>query len=335
MALIYHSVVEVSKNHHGVQFFSEDDVAELLTMKDALACVDEAFRLLASGDAMNKPRQRVRADKLMLHVLPAGSSALGYVGLKAYTTGPSGARFYFLMFDAASGELVSLMEADRLGQIRTGAASGVATRYLAREAASRVGIYGTGWQARSQLEAIVVVRSIESVVAYGRNQERREKFCEEMSETLGLPVTPCDSPEAVAADADVDIIVTVTNSREPVLRGEWLRPGQHINAAGSNNLRRLEIDADAVTSSSFIATDSVEQAKIECGDLADVVESGGISWDDVHELADVVAGNTTARQNDDDITLFESQGLAIEDLAAAKHVYEAGREQGRGRALDI
>ncbi len=316
-----------------VQFFSEDDVAELLTMKDAVACVDEAFRLLASGDAMNKPRQRVRVDKLMLHVLPAGSSTLGYAGLKAYTTGPSGARFYFLMFDAASGELVSLMEADRLGQIRTGAASGVATRYLARKAASRVGIYGTGWQARSQLEAIVVVRSIESVVAYGRNQERREKFCEEMSETLGLPVTPCDSPEAVTAEAD--ILVTVTNSREPVLRGEWLRPGQHINAAGSNNLRRLEIDAEAVTSSSFIATDSVEQAKIECGDLAAVVESGGISWDDVHELADVVAGNTTARQNDDDITLFESQGLAIEDVAAAKRVYEAGREQGRGRTLDI
>ncbi len=316
-----------------VHFFTEDDVVELLPMKDAVACVDEAFRLLASGDAMNKPRQRVRVDKLMLHVLPAGSSALGYVGLKAYTTGPSGARFYFLMFDAASGELVSLMEADRLGQIRTGAASGVATRYLAREAASRVGIYGTGWQARSQLEAIVVVRSIESVVAYGRNQERRESFCEEMSETLGLPVTPCDSPEAVTAEAD--ILVTVTNSREPVLRGEWLRPGQHINAAGSNNLRRLEIDADAVTSSSFIATDSVEQAKIECGDLADVVESGGISWDDVHELADVVAGNTTARQNDDDITLFESQGLAIEDVAAAKHVYEAGREQGRGKTLDM
>ena len=316
-----------------VQFFSEDDVAELLTMKDAVACVDEAFRLLASGDAMNKPRQRVRVDKLLLHVLPAGSATLGYVGLKAYTTGPSGARFYFLMFHASSGELVSLMEADRLGQIRTGAASGVATRYLAREAASRVGIYGTGWQARSQLEAIAVVRSIESVAAYGRDRERREKFCDEMSETLGLPVTPCDSPEAVTAAAD--IIVTVTNSREPVLKGEWLRPGQHINAAGSNNLRRLEIDADAVTRSSFIATDSVEQAKIECGDLAAVVDSGGITWNDVHELADVVAGNTTGRQSDDDIMLFESQGMAIEDVAVAKHVYEAGREQGRGKTLDM
>lgn len=316
-----------------VHFFTEDDVAELLPMTDAVACVDKAFHLLASGEAVNKPRQRVRVEKLMLHVLPAGSAALGYVGLKAYTTGPSGARFYFLMFDAAGGELVALMEANRLGQIRTGAASGVATRYLAREDAKSVGIYGTGWQARSQLEAIAQVRSVDSVVAYGRNQERREKFCSEMSEILGVPVAPADSPEAAAAEAD--ILVTVTNAKEPVLKGAWLRPGQHINAAGSNNVRRLEIDADAVTRSSFIAADSVEQAKIECGDLAAVVDAGGISWDHVHDLANVVSGEIEARQNEDDITLFESQGLAIEDVAAAKHVYQAGLERGRGRKLDI
>lgn len=315
-----------------VHFFTEDDVAELLSMKDAVACVDKAFDLLASGDAVNKPRQRVRVDKLMLHVLPAGSTTLGYVGLKAYTTGPSGARFYFLMFDAVGGELVAMMEADRLGQIRTGAASGVATRYMAREDATSVGIYGTGWQARSQLEAIVEVRSIESIVAYGRNAERREKFCAEVSESLGVPVTPAESPEAAA---EADILVTVTNSREPVLKGEWLRAGQHINAAGSNNLKRLELDADAVTRSSFIAADSVEQAKLECGDLAAVVGSGGIAWDDVHELAEVVSGDTEPRQSEDDITLFESQGLAIEDVAAAKHVYETGRERNRGRVLEL
>jgi ornithine cyclodeaminase/alanine dehydrogenase-like protein (mu-crystallin family) len=316
-----------------VHFFSEDDVHELLSMKDAVACVDKGFDLLASGEAMNKPRQRVRVDKLLLHVLPAGSGKLGYVGLKAYTTGPSGARFYFMMFDATSGELVSLMEADRLGQIRTGAASGVATRYMAREDASRVGIYGTGWQARSQLEAIAVVRPIESVVAYGRNPERRETFCQEMSKSLGIPVTPAESPEAVAAEAD--ILVTVTNAREPVLKGEWLRPGQHINAAGSNNLKRIEIDADAVTRAGFIAADSVEQAKIECGDLAAVVNAGELSWDEVYELADVVSGETESRQSEDDITLFESQGIALEDVAVAKHVYEEGKKQGRGKTLDI
>lgn len=316
-----------------VQFLTENDVAELLTMKDAIACVDEAFCLLASKKAMNKPRQRVRVDKLMLHVLPAGSSAIGYVGLKAYTTGPTGARFYFIMFDATSGEMVAMMEADRLGQIRTGAASGVATRYMATESASRIGVYGTGWQARSQLEAIVQVRPIESVRAYGRDQARRETFCGEMSEVLSISVEPCESPEMVPIDTD--IVVTVTSSKEPVLKGEWLRPGQHVNAAGSNNLRRLEIDAEAVTRASFIAADSVEQAKLECGDLAAVVEAGGITWDDVHELADVVAGGTAARTSDDDITLFESQGLAIQDLAVAKHVYESSKERGLGKTLDI
>jgi ornithine cyclodeaminase/alanine dehydrogenase-like protein (mu-crystallin family) len=237
------------------------------------------------------------------------------------------------MFDATSGELVSLMEADRLGQIRTGAASGVATRYMANASASRIGIYGTGWQARSQLEAIVQVRSIESVVAYGRDPGRRASFCEEMSASLGIPVEPRDNPEAVTAESD--IIVTVTSSREPVLKGKWLVAGQHVNAAGSNNLQRLEIDAEAVTRASFIAADSVEQAKLECGDLAAVVESGQITWDEVHELADVVAGVKTPRQTKDDITLFESQGLAIQDVAVAKHVYELGRKQQRGTTLAL
>ena len=159
-----------------MRYFTEDDVARLLSMDAALAAVEEAFRLMGEGSAANKPRSRVRVSKLMLHVLSAGADALGYVGLKAYTTGPGGARFYFLQFDATSGELVAMMEADRLGQIRTGAASGVATRHMAREDAKRIGIYGTGWQARSQLEAIVPVRPIESIVAYGATATAVSRF---------------------------------------------------------------------------------------------------------------------------------------------------------------
>ena len=302
-------------------------------MGDAVACVERALRLLAEDQAVNLPRQRVRVDKLLLHVLPAGSAELGYVGLKAYTTGPSGARFYFLQFDARSGELVAMMQADRLGQIRTGAASGVATKFMAREDATRVGIYGTGWQARSQLQAIAEVRPIVSMVAYGRDAARREKFCSEMTEELGVPVRPVETPEEVPQDAD--IVVTATNAREPVLRGEWLKPGQHVNAIGSNALGRLEIDEVAVTRMSFIAADAIDQAKIECGDLAAVVDAGKLSWDGVHEIADVVGGKVTARRSPDDITLFESQGLAIEDVAVAKHVYEAGNAKGMGTVLEI
>ena len=313
---------EVSK----LRFIKESDVSKTLTMPDAIAAVENAFRLLGEGRAVNRPRQRVRADKLMLHVMPAGSAALGYVGLKAYTTGPGGARFYFMLFDAGSGELLALMEADALGQIRTGAASGVATRYMARDNASRVGIYGTGWQARSQLEAVVCVRPIESIVAYGRHVERRDRFCREMSKSLGIRVEPTDVPEAVTRDAD--IVITATSSKEPVLLGAWLEPGQHVNAIGSNGLRRCEIDEEAVTRAGFIATDSVEQAKVECGDLAAVIETGKLTWEGVHELADVVSGKLAARGSDEEITLFESQGLAIEDVAVAKHVYESGAGKG-------
>jgi len=315
------------------RFYTEKDVAELLPMGDAVACVERALRLLAEDQAVNLPRQRVRVDKLLLHVLPAGSAELGYVGLKAYTTGPSGARFYFLQFDARSGELVAMMQADRLGQIRTGAASGVATKFMAREDATRVGIYGTGWQARSQLQAIAEVRPIVSMVAYGRDAARRKKFCSEMTEELGVPVRPVETPEEVPQDAD--IVVTATNAREPVLRGAWLKPGQHVNAIGSNALGRLEIDEVAVTRMSFIAADAIDQAKIECGDLAAVVDAGKLSWDGVHEIADVVGGKITARRSPDDITLFESQGLAIEDVAVAKHVYEAGNAKGMGTVLEI
>jgi ornithine cyclodeaminase/alanine dehydrogenase-like protein (mu-crystallin family) len=314
-------------------FFSEDDVSRLLPMGDAVARVEDAFRLLGEGKAVNRPRQRVRLQKLMLHVLSAGSDAIGYCGLKAYTTGPSGARFYFLLFGAASGELVAMMEADRLGQIRTGAATAVATRYLARPSATTVGIYGTGWQARSQLEALAVSRGLSAILAYGRDETRRRSFCAEMSKTLGRDVVAASSPEEVASGAG--ILVVATSAREPVLLGRWLRPGHHVNAVGSNALSRREIDEAAVLRARFIAADSVEQAKLECGDLHAVVEAGKLSWEQVHELGDVVSGRISLGRAPDDVTLFESQGLAIEDVAVAKLVYERGREEGLGRRLDV
>lgn len=303
-------------------------------MKVAVSRVEETFRLLGVGQAENRPRARARAGKLMLHVMSGAGAELGYLGLKAYTTGPAGARFYVLLFSAEDGRLVSVIGADRLGQIRTGAASAVATRHLALAEASQVGIYGTGWQARSQLEAIACVRPLASAVAFGRDEGRRKKFCAEMSETLGIAVEAASSPEEVA-ERGAQILVTATNAREPVLLGDWLRPGQHLNAIGSNSLARREIDQAAVTRASFVAADSVEQAKIECGDLAAVVASGKLSWDRVFELSAVVAGRLELHRAPEDVTLFESQGVAIEDVAVAKEVYEAGRREGMGREVDI
>jgi ornithine cyclodeaminase/alanine dehydrogenase-like protein (mu-crystallin family) len=312
-------------------FFTEEEVGALLPMTEAVARVEEAFLLLGEKKAVNRPRSRIRLEKLLLHVMSAGSDALGYAGLKAYTTGPSGARFYFLLFEAGRGELVAMMAADRLGQIRTGAATAVATRYLAPVEASRVGIYGSGWQARSQLEALAASRRISQVTVFSRRPERLQAFCDEMTRALGLQVRPAFSPEEAAAESE--ILVTITSAREPVLLGAWLRPGHHVNAVGSNSLNRREIDEAAVTRADVIAADSVEQAKIECGDLAAVVEAGKLSWERVRELGDLLASGFARRAGE--VTLFESQGIAIEDVAAAKVVYERGRAEGRGKPIDV
>jgi ornithine cyclodeaminase/alanine dehydrogenase-like protein (mu-crystallin family) len=312
-------------------FFTEEEVGALLPMSDAVTRVEEAFRLLGERKAVNRPRGRVRLDRLVLHVMSAGSDTLGYAGLKAYTTGPSGARFYFLLFESGKGELVAMMSADRLGQIRTGAATAVAPPDHARRGATRVGIYGSGWQARSQLEALSVSRRISQVTVWSRDPERRRAFCDEMTNLLELAVRPASRPEEVAAQSE--ILVTATSAREPVLLGAWLESGHHVNAVGSNALTRREIDEPAVTRADVIAADSVEQAKIECGDLIAAVESGKLSWESVRELGDIVVKGFDRAPGA--ITLFESQGIAIEDVAAAKVVYERGRERGLGRALDL
>lgn len=300
-------------------------------MSEAIEAVDEVFRLHGQGKAVNIARSRVRLPNNVLHVMSGGVPSLNVTGLKSYTTTPNGAQFVVLLYQADSGELLAIIEADKLGQTRTGAASGVASRYMARKDAKTVGMIGTGWQARSQLAAVCGVREIDSVKAFGRNADRRKSYCEDMSEELGIPVLPADSAEDAVHGAD--IVVTVTNARDPVLSGEWLKPGAHVNAAGSNALIRSEIDTEVVRRASLITVDSRETAQKECGDLLVPIERGMIHWDQVRELSDVVAGHISGRQTEDDITLFESQGLAIEDMAVAAHVYRRAIAEDVGQAI--
>ena len=308
-------------------YLTEQDVAELLTMEAALAAVEGVFLRQALGEATNEPRRRVRGRGATLHVMSGADR--GWLGLKSYTVTRSGAKFFVNLYDAASGELLALIEADQLGQMRTGAASGVATKYLARPDARTVGIYGSGWQARSQLAAICGVRRIERVLVYSRSAENRTRFCREMGAELNLrEIVPVDRPEAAA---EADIIVTITNSREPVLRGEWLRPGAHLNAAGGNSILRREFDDEVLKRASLVAVDSLDQARIEAGELVSAVEKGIINWERIVELRHLVAGRYPGRQTANEITLFKSLGLAIEDIAAAAVVYQAAREQQRGR----
>lgn len=318
-----------------MRYLTEEQVAALLPMGDAIDALEDAFRSLATGEAQVRPRQRVMLPGSVLQVMPAGISSAtgGGQGLKAYVSGRAGIHFVFLLFDPADGRLLALMEANRLGQIRTGAASGLATRYMARVDAQTVGIFGTGWQARSQLSAVCAVRPIRQVRCFGRDAQRREQFARDMADELGIPVSPESDPRAVVATAD--IVITVTSAGEPVFDGAWLAAGTHINAAGVNQATKREIDATSVQRAGTIVVDLLEQAKSECGDLLAAERAGALAWERVGELAPVVAAQVPGRASQDEITLFESQGIALEDVAAGMLVYRRALEQDVGIDLPV
>lgn len=302
------------------RYFPEALVRAVLPMRDAIAAVEAVFRELGAGGAENRPRQRVRVPGRMLHTMSASSAALGYLGLKTYLTGRDGMRFVLLLFDQPTGSLAAVMEADGLGQIRTGAATGVAADYLAAPAAASVGIVGCGYQAETQLEALALVRPLTRIDAYCRSAERRERFAEVMSGRLGVPVRPVATGEAAVRDKP--IVVAVTNAAEPVVRGEWLAPGAFVAAAGGNSLGRRELDCAALRGAERIVVDDREQARIECGDLAPLVEAGELRWEDVETIGEVVTAGKEGRRTGS--AVFESQGIAAEDIAVAALVSERG-----------
>lgn len=300
---------------------TEDQVREALSMLQAVELVEESLRRLDDGRADNHPRRRVvMQNGTLLHYMAAGDNRDAVVGAKIYATNRKvGARFVVLLFDAEAIELLAVIDANTLGQIRTGAASGVATRYLATADASRLALFGSGFQAETQLEAVAAVRSLDSAAVYSRSAENREGFASRMSRRLGMEVRAVSSPEAALEGAD--IVTTVTSAREPVFRGDLLLDGTHINAAGSNHAKRREIDAVTVERCGIVTADSIEQARMEAGDLIQAAAEGAFDWERAIELSAVVAGSQTGRGDPRQITLFESQGLAIEDIAVARYVY--------------
>ena len=313
-------------------FITEDEVENLLDMRSTLEAVEEILRQQAEGRATNRPRRRVALQGSMLNVMYAGAPEIGALGLKAYTVARAGARFYTMLFDPESGELLSMIQSDKLGQLRTGAASGVATKHLAREDADSLGLYGAGWQAESQLEAIAAVKRLSRVIVHSRTEEARKEFAEKMGERLGMEIETTDAPEEPAAQ---DIVVTSTSSKEPVLLGEWLKPGAHVNAAGSNFLFKSEIDRHVVNRASLVAIDSRDELDLEAGSLLQSVETGVVIPEAVRELGQIIAGHVPGRQSPEDITLFASQGISLEDLAAARLVYDRAVEKGAGREMDF
>ncbi|HYE74496.1 MAG TPA: ornithine cyclodeaminase family protein [Blastocatellia bacterium] len=315
-------------------YLTEQDVTELFMMPEALNSVEAAFKAQASGEATNESRRRVRASGATLHVMSGAIANLdgrSYLGLKSYSVAAGKARFYVQLFDAGTGELLALIEADKLGQMRTGAASGIATKYLARTDAETVGVYGSGWQAQSQLQAVCAVRQIKSIRVYSRTPEKREKFCETMRVRLKLDdIQAATKPQEVT---DADILITITSSREPVLQGAWIRPGVHVNAAGGNSILRREFDDEVIKRASLITVDSLDQSRLESGEFVSAVEKGLLTWERVRELRFVVSGELKGREANEQITLFKSLGLAIEDIAAAAFIYRKAVKQGVGKQI--
>jgi alanine dehydrogenase len=312
-------------------FLNESDVGQLLTMPMALYAVEFAHRELALGRGIDIPRQRTRLPQTALHILQGALPELDAMGYKAYTSHRSGVRFLVHLFSASSGMLRAVIEADRLGMMRTAAASGVATRWLAQPEAEVAGVFGAGWQAEGHIEALCTVRPLRRVKVYARHTERLAAFCQRMSERVGIEVVPAASPEETVRGSD--IVSTVTTSAIPLFDAAWLSPGTHINAAGSNSLIRRELGEDVLKRCTAIAVDSLPTALCEAGDLLPALEKGRLHERQLVELGDVITGRHAGRSETDDITLFESQGLAIQDLSVAVQLELLARERGLGVEL--
>lgn len=317
----------------------ESEVASVLTMADGVRLVEESFRQHAAGATTLAPRlvMKLEGDAGNFRVMAAIVPGMGGFGLKTLTgtpgkRAPESTYFAMLYFDVATGALLSIMPGTHITGIRTGAASGVATRYLAREDARVLGLFGAGFQGRNQVAAIREVRDIQSVKIFDVSSGAAESLASALRDD-GLEAIVSSSPEEVVRGSDV--IASATTAKEPPILGAWLEPGVHVNAAGANAPVKREIDPEGFARARVVV-DFREQVLGEAGDLMHAIESGAIVPEDVAvELGEVVTGAAPGRTTDDEITLFKSVGVAIEDIAVASHVYEAAKEKGLGLDLAL
>ncbi len=310
---------------------TEAEVVELFPMTRALECVEASFRAQHGGRAVNRSRERIFLPGLSLHYMAAALLEENVLGMKIYTVGGGVARFVVLLFDASGGDLLAIIEADQLGRIRTGAASGVATRWMSRSDASRVGIIGTGRQARTQLEAVSKVRRLTGARVYARDAKCLREFCATMSEKLGVAVEPASSAEAAVRFGD--IMITATTASNPVVLGDWVLPGTHLNIIGANMPTRREVDGRTLARAGTIAVDSIEQARKEAGDLIQGLSDRAGGWDSLVELHEIVAGSRPGRNGANEITIFKSCGIALWDIAAAAVIYREAIEKRIGKEI--
>ncbi len=313
---------------------TEKDVRAVITMPMALEAVEEAFKGLADGTARNLPRRRLMMPGGALNLMSSAVGSRKVFGSKDYATFGGPVDFLIPLYSLETGRLLALIEGDWLGRYRTGAASGVGAKFMARQNSRVLGLIGTGGQARTQMLAVcAALPGIEEVRLFSRDATHRAAFVAEMQPLVQARLVAVESAQAAVEAADV--VTTMTSAKEPVFDGAWLRPGTHVNAAGSNGAARREIDRTTVQRAGRIAVDSVEQAQVECGELIDAAKAGLLRWADVIEFADIVGDKIPGRADAEEITLFESQGISVWDVATAARVYEAAVERGLGQEIPL
>ena len=314
----------------GPLYLTEADVQRLVTVKDAIATLELMFETWRDPATINLPRQRAQIGKGSFNLMGAALGASEIFGLKAYLGAPGG-RFHVLLYSSRDGSLKAMIEADHLGRMRTGAASGLATKILANQDARTLGVIGGGRQALTQVAAVCAVRKIDTVRVFTRTAEHRNAFAKEIERKLRVAAEPVATGEAAIGDADV--VITITKSAEPVLRANWLKSGVHVNAAGANSASRREVDAETVLRATVRATDQVAQARVEAGEYCDLVAAGRLQWSDIVELGDILTEKVPGRRGPHDITLYKSLGIALEDIAFADLIWRRAVERGVGKAM--
>ena len=309
----------------------ENDVQDLIEMDDVIAAVEDAMRQLGEGEAQNEPRRRAFAPGGLLNVMFASYPNGGCTGLKAYTVSDGHVRFMVALF-RMDGALDALVEADFMGAYRTGAATAIAARAVGTPRPSKIALIGTGWQAATQALALTRVVEIDEMRVFSRGADRRAIFAEEQAEQLGVSVV--DAPSAEAAVRGADIVVTVTTSHAPVIESDWVEPHAFVAAVGSNYRNRAEVPAELVARAQTVVVDQLAAAQLESGDLIQAAEAGKFNWSEAVELGSVVAGRWE-KPDRAGITLFESHGIALWDLAAASVVVAEARRRGSYEEIEF
>ena len=313
-------------------FLRNEDIQQCVTMDHMLEAIESMQGHFGRGEACNLTRRKIIAGGGTLSVMGGGLFYDGVMGVKTYTIIKGKYSFQVSLYDADTGKLLCYTQANRLGQLRTGATTGIAIKHLSNSDAATVGIIGTGNQASTQLEAACKVRNIKRIKAFSRTQERRDAFARSMTEALGIEVvSAATNQEAVSGS---DIVICIANAMEPVLEGDWLSPGSTVIAAGPTSWRAKEVDDATLVRADKIFVDSVDQATIEVGDMASAVDRGVLQWSRLQELRHVIAGTAAGRDTADQIILAKLMGTGVADVASAKLACDRATTAGIGLEME-